>query len=158
MVTQIAAEPPTDPQDRLERSYRATPAVVALARHLIDRQAGLWRLPAAPRDAAVSSASELVTNAVAVSGATDLLKIRFQRLPGAVLLSVWDTSSVEPKSARPDLTLEEIDAVPDGDSTELPEFGGWGLPLVEALASETGAEWVLPAPQSGKWIWARFDL
>jgi anti-sigma regulatory factor (Ser/Thr protein kinase) len=124
----------------------------------VDHQAASWQLPIATRQAIVSSTSELVTNAVAISGATDLLKIRLERTQREVVLSVWDASSIEPKPVRHGLTLEDIDAASDSDPAELPEFGGWGLPLVESLASETGADWVRPAPQSGKWIWARFNL
>ncbi|MCD0447664.1 hypothetical protein LO762_00405 [Actinocorallia sp. API 0066] len=68
-------------------------------------------------------------------------------------------SPKKPEASAPDLTLAELDALPDvEDPLGFPEFGGWGLPLVQALADVTGAHWLDPVPESGKWVWARFDF
>jgi histidine kinase-like protein len=143
---------------RLDRQYRASVAIVGLSRIVIKEQAEIWRLAPEMTDSLVRSVSELVTNAVGVSSALDLIKIRLEWSPACVVLSVHDASSQEPKSSAPDLTLEELDGLPDDDPLRLPQFGGWGLPLVETLADATGAFWPAPAPASGKWVWARFDL
>lgn len=144
---------------RLDRQYRASAAIVGLSRAVIGGQADSWHLPEAMKDALVRCVSELMTNAVAVSGALDLVKIRLEWFPTCVLLSVYDVSAKEPKTSAPNLTLDELDALPDvEDPLELREFGGWGLPLVETLADVTGAHWLRPAPGSGKWIWARFNF
>lgn len=143
---------------RLDRQYRASVAIVGLSRIVIKEQAEIWRLAPEKTDSLVRSVSELVTNAVGVSSAVDLIKIRLEWLPACVILSVYDASSEEPKSSAPHLTLEELDGLPDDDPLRLPQFGGWGLPLVETLADDTGAYWPAPAPISGKWVWARFNL
>jgi len=142
-----------------ERQYRASAAIVGLSRTVIGEQGARWRLPAAMTDSLGRCVSELVSNAVAVSGCTDLIKIRLERSATCVILSVFDRSPRQPVSSAPHLTLEAIDALPDdGGPMTLPEFGGWGLPLVESLADAIGAHWIEPAPQSGKWIWAGFNF
>jgi hypothetical protein len=144
---------------RLDRTYRACAAIVGLSRGVVASQAEAWNLPEPMKDGLVRSVSELVTNAVGVSKALDLVRIRLEWFPTCVLLSVHDVSPERPKASAPNLTLEEIDAFPDDEDPQtLPEFGGWGLPLVKTLADATGANWVNPAPQSGKWVWARFNF
>lgn len=146
-------------QTRLDREYRASVAIVPLSRTVIANQAKEWKLSEAILDSVIRSASELVSNAVAVSGAIDLIKIRLEWFPNCVVLSVYDASPRQPKASAPSFTLEELDGLPDeGNPFELPVFGGWGLPLVETLANATGADWLSPAPRSGKWVWARFNF
>jgi hypothetical protein len=154
-MTKTASRPTVT---RLDRQYCASAAIVGLSRMVIADQAEAWGLAPAMRDALVRSVSELVTNTLGVSSALDLIKIRLEWFPICVLLSVYDVSPQEPKSSAPDLTLEELDALPDDDPLTLPKFGGWGLPLVETLADATGANWLSPAPMSGKWMWARFNF
>jgi Histidine kinase-like ATPase domain len=149
--------PPAPPVTRLDRQYRACAAIVGLSRRVIADQAEMWGIAPAMKDALVRSVSELATNALGVSSALDLIKIRLEWFPTRVLLSVYDASPQQPKSSAPGLTLEELDALPDDDPLTLPRFGGWGLPLVETLADATGANWLNPAPLSGKWVWARFN-
>src|SRR5258708_1645269 len=116
---------------RLDRRYRASAAIVGLSPAVIGNQADDWGLSLATKDAPVRSVSELVTNAVNVSGAIDHLKIRLEWFPTCVLLSVYDVSPRQPKPSVTNLTLEELDALPDDeDPLKLPEFGGWGLPMV----------------------------
>jgi hypothetical protein len=156
-TTETRCRPPVT--TRLDRRYRASTAIVGLSRAIVSDQADAWALPAAMKDAVVRSVSELVSNAVSVSGAIDLIKIRFEWFPTCVLLSVYDASPRAPKRATPITTLAQIDALPDDpESMAFPEVGGWGLHLVETLADATGANWLHPAPQSGKWVWARFNL
>lgn len=56
-----------------------------------------------------------------------------------------------PLSQRDTSHLETLDLSP----ANLDHNGGWGIPLVEALATETGID---PIHPQGKWIWARFKL
>jgi hypothetical protein len=143
---------------QLERTYRASAPIVGLARDLVGRQADAWGLPISVKDAAVRSVSELVTNALAVSGAADHIKIRFVAAPETAVIYVWDGSPQEPRRTSPVITLDDLDAMPDlAGPDALPDFGGWGLGLVESLADATGATWVEPSPHHGKWVWARFD-
>ncbi|MBE1530809.1 ATP-binding protein [Actinomadura algeriensis] len=91
--------------------------------------------------------TELVTNAVR-SVPDSMIRVRFTREVGCVLLAVWDASDAMPV-ARPLVP----DVRPDPMALEPGhEEGGRGLHLVRALASECGACKTEP---SGKWVWAK---
>jgi two-component sensor histidine kinase len=98
-------------------------------------------------------AGELVVNAVQATPDQEI-RVRFTREPGAVLLGVWDSSDAMPVS-RPVVGMSLLDIAPDRHALD-PEYddgtGGWGLPLVETLASECGVTRTTPR---GKWVWAR---
>ena len=142
-----------------DRTLLASPAVVGLSRDIIATWAIAWGLPEETSDKLVRCTSELVTNAVGISHRSGQIRLRLSRTADSVTLSVWDGSPEEPKSSSPDITLPELDALPDtAGPDELPAFGGWGLPIVEALADRTGTAWVHPAPQQGKWVCATFDF
>lgn len=94
--------------------------------------------------------AELVANAVLVAGEEEI-RVRCVREVRGVLVAVWDSSSERPVTRRamgPGDFGADARALDDGydDGT-----GGWGLPLVRALASECGVTEVVP----GKWVWAR---
>lgn len=93
--------------------------------------------------------AELVANAVT---ATPDGPIRIRLIPeeSVILLGVWDASDAMPKLVPTyEPTLDDLDLTPDN----FDDNGGWGLPLVLALAAETGTT---PTHPTGKWVWARF--
>ena len=67
----------------------------------------------------------------------------------AILVDVWDAGDRMPV-VRPvtELLPAELDLSPD----RFDQNGGWGLPLVRAIAAECGVHRTVPA---GKWVWAR---
>jgi anti-sigma regulatory factor (Ser/Thr protein kinase) len=98
-------------------------------------------------------AGELVANAVEATP-DHVIRVRFTREPGAVLLGVWDSSDEMPVS-KPVEELSLLDIKPDPralDPGHDDGAGGWGLPIVNELASAWG---VSRTPQGGKWVWAR---
>ena len=66
---------------------------------------------------------------------------------GTVWIGAWDACPGLPTARLPELTLESLDELPDDHA-----FGGWGLPLVAALAADCG---VARTPE-GKWVYAVF--
>ncbi|WP_433325545.1 hypothetical protein [Spirillospora sp. CA-294931] len=66
-----------------------------------------------------------------------------------MVLAVWDSSDAMPQ-ARPVVELEPEDL--DLSPANFDNNGGWGLPLVEALACQSGVTRTQP---HGKWVWAR---
>jgi anti-sigma regulatory factor (Ser/Thr protein kinase) len=94
--------------------------------------------------------AELVTNAVRVAGEREI-RIRCVREARGVLVAVWDSAEERPvtrPAMRPGDFGPDARALDDGydDGT-----GGWGLPLVRALASGCG----VAEGETGKWVWAR---
>ena len=94
--------------------------------------------------------AELVTNAVRVAGEREI-RIRCVREARGVLVAVWDSAEERPvrrPAMRPGDFGPDARALDDGydDGT-----GGWGLPLVQALASGCG----VAEGETGKWVWAR---
>lgn len=129
------------------RTFLASPAVVGLARDLVERQARAWGINSLRHDLLIVVA-ELVGNAVEISRSDDVIKVAMQRDQSGVLIKVWDSSNEHPKPRRVELTLDLIDALPEDH-----QFGGWGLPIVEELCSYSGVNWT---PPEGKWVWGRF--
>jgi anti-sigma regulatory factor (Ser/Thr protein kinase) len=109
-----------------------------------------WRLPYIAHDACLI-ATELIANACEATPEGEIC-IRFARESAAVLLSVWDTSDRMP-AVRPvrELTPAELDLSPE----HFDDNGGWGLPLVRAIATECGVHRTIP---TGKWVWARLAV
>ncbi|MEW2353779.1 ATP-binding protein [Spirillospora sp. NPDC029432] len=98
-------------------------------------------------------AGELIANAVAAAPGEEI-RIRCTREPEAILLGVWDASDEMPVVLPvKEMTLDDVEGDPlalepgHDDGT-----GGWGLPIVEALAAECGVD---PTEPRGKWVWAR---
>jgi anti-sigma regulatory factor (Ser/Thr protein kinase) len=96
-------------------------------------------------------AAELVTNAARETPDRD---IRVQCFPdfnaSAISIAVWDASDRKPEPAMPLLTQETLDLRP----SHFDDNGGWGLPLVQALAESCGVE----PTKHGKWVWATIKV
>ena len=87
--------------------------------------------------------SELVTNAVNVSGSTDpaaLVGLWLLSDEARILVLVWDAS------AQPPIRTDADDE----------DEGGRGLLLVEALSDEWN--WYFPRARSGKVVWAEVKM
>ncbi|WP_151566621.1 ATP-binding protein [Actinomadura rudentiformis] len=125
----------------------AAGTVAAEVRRRIELRLADWRLPHIAADTFVI-ADELIVNACTETPEGEI-RVWFTRQPGAVLLAVWDSSDAMPQ-ARPVVELEPEDL--DLSPQNFDNNGGWGLPLVLALASECGTTRTRP---HGKWVWAR---
>ncbi|WP_157963673.1 ATP-binding protein [Actinocorallia populi] len=127
---------------------RPAPDVPAAVRSLLRPRLASWRVAADLAEDILLSAVELVSNACDAAPAAEVV-FRARLDPGTrtVWIGAWDTCRGLPAARRPELALEDIDALPD-DHT----FGGWGLPLVAALAADCG---VTRTP-GGKWVYALF--
>lgn len=133
--------------DCLVISLLASKSAPGLARTLMRARLIKWDCSHISDDAFLI-ASELIANAAA---ATPTQQIRFQcsRDAAGVLIAVWDASPAQPQ-ARPivEVTPETLDLSEENWDRN----GGWGLPIVAALAADCGHS---PDPSGGKWIWAR---
>ncbi|KAB2378999.1 ATP-binding protein [Actinomadura montaniterrae] len=127
-----------------------TPATVGLARTLADAWMCKWDYFHILDDALLI-VSELVTNA---AYETPHKEIRFQlsRDAQGVIIAVWDSGLgvPRPKPLRK-LTLDDLDLSEEA----FDDNGGWGLHIVQALATRCGAT---HDPAGGKWIWARMSV
>jgi anti-sigma regulatory factor (Ser/Thr protein kinase) len=136
----------------LDMSCLAAPTVPGQARTLIELRLGEWGLPGIA-DEVCLIAGELTTNAV-MHAPEGEIRVRLTRERGAVLLGVWDSSDEMPVS-RPVVELSLVDIAPDPEALEPghdDRAGGWGLPIVAALAHQCGVDRTFP---HGKWTWAR---
>ncbi|MER6810495.1 ATP-binding protein [Spirillospora sp. NPDC000708] len=128
----------------------AAATVPGMVRALVEFRLTEWGLMALAGDVHLI-AGELVANAIQSTPDREI-RVRFVREARAVVLQVWDASDAMPV-ARPvaEMTLDDI--VPDPcalDAGHDDGTGGWGLPIVQALASRCGVERTSP----GKWVWA----
>jgi hypothetical protein len=139
----------------LDLTCIATPTVPGQVRLLIDCRLPDWGLTA-ERYADLRAdlhliAAELLTNAI---HETPERTIRTYCLPdlnaGVIHFAVWDSSARKPEAHRPELTLATLDLREENFDNN----GGWGLPLVEALAESCG---ITPA-EGGKWVWANIKV
>ncbi|TDD79643.1 ATP-binding protein [Actinomadura darangshiensis] len=120
-------------------------------RTLVEIRLGEWGLGKIAGDVLLI-AGELVANAVEATPDREI-RVRFAREVSAVLLAVWDSSAKMPV-VRPVVEMVLDDVTPDAralDDGYDDGTGGWGLPIVQALASKCGVTETRP----GKWIWAR---
>jgi hypothetical protein len=96
-------------------------------------------------------AAELLTNAIQE---TPYRSIRAYCVPdlnaGVVRFAVWDSSARMPEANMPVLTVETLDLRQENFDNN----GGWGLPLVEALAESCG----ITRTAGGKWVWANIKV
>lgn len=122
-----------------EITVGAAPQAVGWARRWVLRQVEL--LAAAPDVCATAEllVSELVTNAVCHSGSDDVITVRVHPFDDTVLVAVHDAGHALPVLGVP---------APD-------DVSGRGLPLVDHLAAEWGAD---AAPGGGKTVWFRLEL
>ncbi|WP_433466126.1 ATP-binding protein [Spirillospora sp. CA-128828] len=122
-----------------------------MVRTLVEFRLAEWGLGKVADDVLLI-AGELVANA-AEATPDQQIRVRFAREVGAVLLAVWDSSEKMPV-VKPVVELALEDVVPDARALDAwydDGTGGWGLPLVRALASKCGVTQTKP----GKWVWAR---
>lgn len=139
--------------DELDMTCLGSPTGPGMVRTLVEMRLNQWGLTGIVEDV-VLIAGELVANAVEAAPYREI-GVQFRREAGAVLLGVWDCSDAMPL-ARPIVELCLDDIVPDAralDPGHDDQTGGWGLPIVAALASECG---VRATPPRGKWVWARY--
>lgn len=132
-------------------SCLASGTVPGLVRTLVEFRLGEWGLGKIADDVLLI-AGELVANAVDATPDREI-RVRFAREAGTVLLAVWDSSAKMPV-VQPVVEMTLDDIVPDVralDAGHDDGTGGWGLPLVQALATECGVTETRP----GKWMWAR---
>ncbi|GAA3233045.1 ATP-binding protein [Actinocorallia longicatena] len=110
------------------------------ARRSAENTLGAWKVHD-PDGVVLLMVSELVTNAVAVSGPADPVRLRLIRLADRVRVTVWDRCSLQPavRAADGEAALENED--------------GRGLWLVENLSIAWG--WMLEA-SGGKFVWCEF--
>jgi hypothetical protein len=133
--------------DDLRISMLASKAEADLARTFIEARLHKWGCMHISDDAFLI-ATELVANASAVTPGKEI-KFRLSRDATGVLLAVWDSSGCVPQP-KPvvELTLDTLDLTPE----HWDDNGGWGLPIVQALAVDCGYR---RDPAGGKWVWAR---
>jgi anti-sigma regulatory factor (Ser/Thr protein kinase) len=133
--------------DELRLTMLASTASAGLARTLVQQRLSKWGYMHISCDTLLITA-ELVANASEATPGREI-KIRFSRDTCGVLLQVWDSSDQIP-APKPitELTLDDLDL----SEENFDDNGGWGLPLVAALAADCG---YIPAPSGGKWVWAR---
>ncbi|WP_445401370.1 ATP-binding protein [Streptomyces sp. LE64] len=122
---------------------------MSVSRHFIRLTLSKWHARSIEGDA-VLVVSELVTNAVKVTGVIDrqptwveletmsLVTVRLVGLDTSVVIEVWDVSQQMPVLRRPD------------DDTE----GGRGLVLVQ----ETAKDWGSYRTPRGKLVWAQIPV
>jgi hypothetical protein len=139
----------------LDLTCNATPTVTGQVRLLIDCRLPDWGLTG-ERYADLRAdlhliAAELLTNAVQE---TPDQSIRTYCVPafdaGVIHFAVWDSSARRPAANMPELTLETLDLREE----DFDNNGGWGLPLVEALAESCG----MTPTEGGKWVWANIKV
>ena len=139
----------------LDLTCNASPTVTGQVRLLIDCRLPDWGLPperyADLRANLHLVAAELIANAIRE---TPDGTIRTYCIPhfdaGVIQLAVWDSSARMPVANMPELTLETLDLCEEN----FDDNGGWGLPLVEALAESCG----ITPTDNGKWVWAKIKV
>ncbi len=108
---------------------------VFVVRANVRAMCAVWRVPQETTDVVLLLASEITTNAVAVSGG-EVLRMTLRRVLG---LLYFDCNDYDP-------AIPTTPAMPDAE-----EPSGRGLALVEALASTWGWKW--PPQEQGKVCW-----
>jgi anti-sigma regulatory factor (Ser/Thr protein kinase) len=136
--------------DELDVTCLATRNVAGEMRRRIEYRLSAWRLTEITHDACLV-ATELIANACRATPEGEI-RIRFARETGTVLFAVWDASDRMPEPRRVKiLEPEDLSSVSD----DVDANGGWGLPIVQATATETGVQRTTP---TGKWVWARLTI
>ncbi|MFD0904583.1 ATP-binding protein [Actinomadura sediminis] len=126
----------------------ASKAAPGLARTLTKARLYKWNCSRISDDALVV-ASELVTNAVAATPTGGEIRFQISLDSGGVLLAVWDDAPGKPQTRQ---VVEPTPETLDLAEERWDDNGGWGLPIVAALAAECG---YCPDSVRGKWAWAR---
>lgn len=133
-------------QSALTRRLPASVASAGLARDLVGNALRRWGTPGVLPDVALI-VGELMANAVAVSGASDTVKIHARCEGENVVLAVWDGGQGRPIVQHIELDLDTLDLSEANHDAN----GGWGLRLVQELA---GRCWMEATPPQGKWVCA----
>ncbi|WP_285697376.1 ATP-binding protein [Actinomadura sp. NBRC 104412] len=124
----------------------ASTAAAGLARTLTNARLHKWG-DTHISDEAFLVASEMINNAINETPGKEI-KYRLSREGGEVLLAVWDSSHRVPTPRAPTAyTLDDLDLAPE----RWDDNGGWGLGIIEMLASSCG---YTTDPSGGKWVWA----
>ncbi|WP_131740471.1 ATP-binding protein [Actinomadura roseirufa] len=132
------------------RYYPAQRSIVGAARRQVAAMLCEWRLPVSMDDAELT-VSELVTNAVRLSGPSDQVAVHLRWIGIGLVIGVWDSSPAMPiASTVGGLTLDDITPDPKALEDDDNRAGGWGLPLVEAVASAFQVE--RTSSPAGKWV------
>jgi hypothetical protein len=133
--------------DELDVSCLAARNVAAEMRRRIEYRLTAWGLLEIAHDTCLV-ATELIVNACRATPG-EQIRIRFVRELSTVFLGVWDSSERMPevRSIR-ELEPADLDLSPEN----FDDNGGWGLPLVQAIAYDCGVRRTTP---NGKWVWAR---
>jgi anti-sigma regulatory factor (Ser/Thr protein kinase) len=144
-------KPATVDQPReLEWAYPARPETVGRIRGTVTRAAHEWGAPIDTCTRIRLVINELAMNALAVSNPEASIRVRLRVWPLTIRIGVWDANPDKPKTKDGELSLEEIDALPEDH-----DFGAWSLLLVRELASGHHVEKTEP---DGKYIWVDFDV
>lgn len=136
--------------DELDVTCLATRNVAGEMRRRIEYRLSAWGLTAIAHDTCLV-ATELIANACQATPEGEI-RIRFAREARAVLFAVWDASDLMPEVRRVRIP-EPTESSPFFE--DLDANGGWGLPIVQATATETGVQRTQP---NGKWVWARLAI
>ena len=147
--------PKTVASGELDLSCLAAVTAPGQVRTLVEFRLTEWGLLRMAHDTYLI-AGELAANAVRAAPEGEI-RVRFTREPVSVLLGVWDSSDEMPV-VRPVVELSLEDIAPDPcalDPGHDAGTGGWGLPIVEALAWKCGVKRTAP---HGKWVWARIAV
>jgi len=134
-----------------QRELQAVPASVGVARDWAHARLCALGLKKELVQSGMLIMSELVTNAVEISKPTDTV-LAYVGLEGDyVNIAAADQYGDRLPTERPTIsTLAEV----DGAALEA-EFGGWGLPLVKALAARFWVQPYYPHGRGGpKWVCA----
>ncbi|SEG74337.1 Anti-sigma regulatory factor (Ser/Thr protein kinase) [Thermomonospora echinospora] len=133
--------------DCLSMSMLASPAAPGLARTLTEARILKWG-DSHILDDAFLIVSELITNAITETPGKQI-HFRLTRDRIYLVVAVWDSSPRTPHIKQPTPTTPDtLDLSP----AHWDDNGGWGLPLVTALAIDCGCK---QDPRGGKWVWAR---
>lgn len=124
--------------------YPAKRAIVGAARDQATTAVRDWRLPVSVDDAALV-VSELVTNAIRISGPADRVILHLQWIDIGLVIGVWDHSTEMPE-------LNKIAPDPGALEHDEDQVGGWGLPLVQAVTAELHVDRTYSP--AGKWVTA----
>ncbi|WP_433334185.1 ATP-binding protein [Spirillospora sp. CA-294931] len=141
--------------DELDIACLASATTPGQIRTLLGLQLSDWGLGHLIHDANLV-VGELVANAINASPGGEI-RVRITHEPGAINLSVWDSSDRRP-IAKPITELALADIAPDPQALDPGHddgTGGWGLPIVEALSTDHD---IRPTPPQGKWVWARLAI
>jgi len=129
------------------RHYPARLEIVGVARRQAVSALRKWRVPVRHDDLALVM-SELLSNAVRMSGLADQIKVSLRWTGAGLAIGVWDSCADLPVLATSpipgDITPDPT-ALDDGD-----RVGGWGLQLVQSVA--TAFQTRRTSSPAGKWV------